>query len=150
MAVHQPIACKAIFVDNKVIISSPCPKTSELSNNVQMTARCKDLESFPTRVYAAGYPAVAAFIASDKDSSTAIYRKYERLSARNLLNLENEVAQLQSEQDQQDAEDQRRAQLGDIEAAECLERWEHVHSSSSGSRQELNTKIRLKLKEYRT
>ena len=114
-----------------------------------MTGRSKDLERFPTKVYDSGYPTVAAFIASDKDSSSAIYRKYERLSARNLLNLENEIAQLQAEQDQQDVEDERRAQLGDIEAAESLERWEYIQSSSNGSRQELATKIRLKLKEYR-
>jgi hypothetical protein len=56
-------------------------------------------------VYVKGYPSLAAFIASDRDKSTAIYRRFDRLSARNLLYLESELQELEERQDALDAED---------------------------------------------
>jgi hypothetical protein len=51
-----------------------------------------------------GYPRYSAFIASDEDKSTTIFRRFERLSARNLLYLESELAELEAEQDRLDEE----------------------------------------------
>ena len=50
-----------------------------------------------------GYPRFAAFISSDEDRSTTIYRRFERLSARNLLYLETELQELEATQDRLDA-----------------------------------------------
>tara|TARA_R110002060_G_scaffold59247_6_gene69119 strand:- start:660 stop:971 length:312 start_codon:yes stop_codon:yes gene_type:complete len=50
-------------------------------------------------IYLKRYPSLAAFIASDKDKSTAIYRRLDRLSARNLLYLHSELPELQARQD---------------------------------------------------
>lgn len=59
--------------------------------------------------YENGYASLASFIASDVDKSTAIYRRFDRLSARNLLFLQSELEELQDLQDQFDAEDSKGA-----------------------------------------
>ena len=55
--------------------------------------------------YAKGYPSLAGFIASDPDKTTSIYRRFDRLAARNLLYLQSELAELEAQQDAFDAED---------------------------------------------
>ena len=52
-----------------------------------------------------GYASLAAFIASDRDRSTSIFRRFDRLSARNLLYLQSELAELEAQQDALDAQD---------------------------------------------
>lgn len=55
--------------------------------------------------YLKGYPSLAAFIASDSYHATAIFRRFHRLSARNLLQLQSDLMKLEAEQDALDAED---------------------------------------------
>ena len=56
-----------------------------------------DVENDAVKIsYLKGYPSLAAFIASDKDKSTVIYRRFDRLSARNLLYLQSELAELEA------------------------------------------------------
>ena len=57
--------------------------------------------------YVRGYCSLAIFIASDCDKSTSIYRRFDRLSARNLLCIESELVKLEAQQDKLDAEDLR-------------------------------------------
>lgn len=52
-----------------------------------------------------GFPQVADKIASDPDKTTMIYRRFDRLSARNLLLLQSELAQLEALQNRYDTED---------------------------------------------
>lgn len=52
-----------------------------------------------------GFPLVADKIASDADKTTTIYRRFDRLSARNLLLLQGELAELETLQNRYDAED---------------------------------------------
>ena len=52
-----------------------------------------------------GYPSLASFVASDKDKSTVIFRRFDRLSARNILYLQSELAELEARQDAYDKED---------------------------------------------
>jgi hypothetical protein len=59
--------------------------------------RAKPWTQFPM-----GYPRFAAFIANDEDKSTMTFRRFQRLSARNLLYLESELADLEEEQDRLD------------------------------------------------
>jgi hypothetical protein len=49
-----------------------------------------------------GYPLFAFRIAEDKDKFTTIYRRFERLAARNLLYFEAELCELEAKQDQLD------------------------------------------------
>ena len=57
----------------------------------------------PWTQYPMGYPRFAAFVANDSDRSTTIFRRFERLSARNLLYLETELSELEAAQDRLDA-----------------------------------------------
>jgi hypothetical protein len=51
-----------------------------------------------------GYPLFAFRIAEDKDKFTTIYRRFERLAARNLLYFEAELCELEATQDRLDKE----------------------------------------------
>jgi hypothetical protein len=99
------------------------------------------------------YPSLAAFIASDRDGSTAIYRRFDRLAARNLLYLQSELVELEAEQDAFDAEDL----YGPMETKESARNWAifakraiEPANEKEKNRMELAMKIRKKIKEYRT
>ena len=99
--------------------------------------------------YVKGYPSLAAFIASDCDKSTAIYRRFDRLSARNLLYLQSELLEL----DALDAEDSR----GLIEDKESSRNWQSLQRKAAEpgntrqkERVEVLKEIRTLMKEYRT
>lgn len=101
--------------------------------------------------YVKGYPSLAAFIASDQDKSTAIYRRFDRLSARNLLYLQSELQELEARQDALDAEDLQ----GDRQAKKSARNWQVLktrakqqNNEKEKERLELVFEIRDKLKEY--
>ncbi|KAF8860881.1 hypothetical protein BDZ45DRAFT_777884 [Acephala macrosclerotiorum] len=77
--------------------------------------------------YPAGYPRFAAFISHGEDSSTTIYRRFQRLSARNLLYLESELAELEAEQDRLDQES---GTHPDLQLA--LSSWKHLNDLTDG------------------
>ncbi|KAJ1326966.1 DUF6594 domain-containing protein [Microdochium nivale] len=68
----------------------------------------------------------AAYIASDPDRETFVFRTFPHLSALNLLNLQEEMSDLEAEIHQT-----------------------HSSSALTRQRQELNSSLRLKIKEYR-
>lgn len=114
---------------------------------------CPDVEDGGIQVHhLKGYPSLAAFIASDKDKSTAIYRRFDRLSARNLLRFQSELAELEAQQDALDEEDFHAT----TEEKGILGSW-IVFSEKAAEpgnirereRMELAREIREKLKEYR-
>ena len=101
--------------------------------------------------YVEGYPSLAAFIASDCDKSTSIYRRFDRLSARNLLYLQSELIELEAQQDQFDAEDLR----GSIEDKKSARSWQSLRQRASTidnvrerDRLRVVKEIREKIKEY--
>lgn len=102
--------------------------------------------------YVSGYPSLAAFIASDPDHSTAIYRRFDRLSARNLLYLQTELAVLEKKQDELDKQD---FHSDDLDVKEKASDWELlIERAESGSDDEAQKRfavaraIREKIKEY--
>ncbi|KAF2496386.1 hypothetical protein BU16DRAFT_509404 [Lophium mytilinum] len=100
--------------------------------------------------YLNGYPSLAHFIASDRDKSTVVFRRFDRLSARNLLCLQSELAELEAKQDAADQADA----LGDIATKQNARNWEQVRQrAKDGGREiervQLAIEIREKLKEYR-
>jgi hypothetical protein len=115
----------------------------------------KDLEhgSVETRcVYIKGYASLAAFIAEDRDKSTAIFRRFDRLSARNLLYLQSELAELEAKQDAFDRED---LKAGTEEKASARSwpvfkrRAEEGNNEREKERMDLVKEIREKIREYR-
>jgi hypothetical protein len=102
-------------------------------------------------VYVKGYPSLAAFIASDRDKSTAIYRRFDRLSARNLLYLQSELQELEERQDAFDAEDLH----GGLQEKKSARNWQALKKKAKQQNNEREKKrldlvfeIRDKLKEY--
>ena len=101
--------------------------------------------------HVAGYASLAEFIASDSDHATAIYRRFDELSARSLLYMQSELAELKAEQEALDNEDWR----GELEDKIRARDWKVLQESAeSGNvkdvrRIELINEIRTKLKEYR-
>ncbi|KAF9693261.1 hypothetical protein EKO04_008661 [Ascochyta lentis] len=95
-----------------------------------------------------GVPSLAAFMASNSNSESFIFKRFDRLAARNLLYLQSELAFLQEELDVLDGADH-----GDVEARKCARSWEdfeRVRESDERQRErwELVVRIRVCLKEY--
>jgi hypothetical protein len=94
-----------------------------------------------------GYPTLAAFIARDQDA--AIYRKYESLSARNLLYLSSEIHELEGQLKVLDEAD---FKSSCFVAEGAARKWEHYSTGKDPGIQahrELQAKVKVKLKEYR-
>jgi len=94
-----------------------------------------------------GYPEFAEFVARDRDA--AIYRKFERLSARNLLYQQSELHDLEKQLENLDREDAK--DLEDEAAQKAAVYWQHFVNDTSEQaqrRRSLQATIKLKLKEY--
>jgi hypothetical protein len=113
----------------------------------------KDLEKDEVEVnHIPGYPSLAAFIASDRDHSAAIYRRFDRLSARNLLYLQAELVILEKKQDELDQHD---LNSDDIDVKGKARNWETLLArAQSGSDDEAKERVQVakairdKIKEY--
>jgi hypothetical protein len=68
-----------------------------------------------------GYPALASWIAQDPDNETFIFRKFDKLAARNILHLQAQLFAIERELEDLD-DDLRRS--NDLEALQSLRRWE--------------------------
>lgn len=103
--------------------------------------------------YIDGFPALAAFIASDPDRSTFIYKRFDRLASRNLLILQSELAEMQSRLDAFDRDDWARYRSrgpGYQAALHDLQSWEAYRATHGPDSERLNlvAEIRRTLKEY--
>jgi hypothetical protein len=110
-------------------------------------------KALATTKYTNGYPSLAAFIASDHDKSTEIYRRFGKLSARNLLYLQSELVELEAKQNAFDEEDVR----GPMDTKACARDWavfaeraKNPANEREKKRMELAMEIRAKIKEYRS
>lgn len=101
-----------------------------------------------------GYPSLAAWIAHDPDSETYIFRKFDRLSARNLLNLQYELIELEAKIDSLDEEMLSAGQINPVEMR-TMRSWKAYerHAQSLTPREkhkkELEDDLKCKIKEYR-
>ncbi len=128
----------------------------DLPDTFHLLLRCvmpKDSEDDAAEIhYVKGYPSLAAFIASDCDKSIAIYRRFDRLAARNLLYLQSELVELEARQDALDAEDLR----GTLEDKKSARDWQTLRrraaepgNTREKERVEVLEEIRKKMKKYR-
>ena len=95
-----------------------------------------------------GYPSFAEFIAKDKDA--AIYRRYESLSARNLLYQQSELHQLEKQAAELD--DQEAREIENENAQQAARYWDFYANDTSGPgcvRRVLQDEIKVKMKAYR-
>jgi hypothetical protein len=98
-----------------------------------------------------GFAAVASKIAHDPDKSTTIYRRFDWLSARNLLFYQAELAELEEVQRRYDEEDRK---ARDETSIECQRDWEKFAKCAEEDgrekrRMDLAMNIRIKLEKYR-
>jgi hypothetical protein len=68
-----------------------------------------------------GYPALATWIGGDPDGETLVFRRFRRLSARNLLHMQSQLIQLEQEIDGLDMQARTSA---DLDARQASRRWE--------------------------
>lgn len=97
----------------------------------------------------AGYPTYATFIARDKDAAT--YRRFESLSARNLLYLQSELNEIHARVEALDREDAK--DIGNENAQKAARLWDHFvndDDEDARARRELWGMVRIKIREYRT
>ena len=97
-----------------------------------------------------GYPSFANFIAADADA--AIYRKYERLSARHLLYLQSELHELEGQLEELDFKDVKDGDTVGPEAKKLARLWPHFSQGNSEKalqHRKLQNSIGHKLKAYR-
>ena len=99
-----------------------------------------------------GYASVANFIASDKEHSTSIYRRYKQLAARNILYLQSELRILELRQEELDREDAGGKNIDDLDMAMDIEvlteRALNSDDRKARERVKLSKEIGEKLKEY--
>ncbi|KAI0855357.1 hypothetical protein F4860DRAFT_519960 [Xylaria cubensis] len=100
-----------------------------------------------------GYAAVAGWIALDPDNETFVFRKFDKLAARNLLCMQSELLSIEKELTVFDSQDAQEAQ-DDLRAKDTARTWETLINRSStghdGSRRrlELLDRLRSKIREY--
>lgn len=68
-----------------------------------------------------GYPALSRWIGRDPDGETLVFRRFGKLSARNLLHLQSQLIQLEQKIDNLD--DEARGST-DLDARQASRRWE--------------------------
>lgn len=89
-----------------------------------------------------GYATVASAIAQDPDKETYIFRRFDILTARNLLNLQGELIALQSELQELDAE---AASNPDVAVQLSMRSWKGLEASAQDSQTPNGTRKQRRL-----
>lgn len=112
----------------------------------------EDIELATTQAeYPNGFASVANFIAQDKDKTSTIFRRFDRLAARNLLYLQSRLQSLEAIQDELDNQD---LQSSDFCAKRAATSWEDFESLAKTrererKRMELAQELERVMKKYR-
>lgn len=108
-------------------------------------------EGYTSITYVKGYPSLSSLIASDYDHSTFISKRFDRISARNLLYLQSELAELEAQQDGFDREDfkSRDESAGRRDWKTFKSRSNDASFPKEKARMDLMMKIRGTIKEYK-
>jgi hypothetical protein len=99
-----------------------------------------------------GYPSLAAWIAHDHDNESFVFRKFDKLSARNLLNLQSQLISIESQIDRLDDTMRR---TNDPEVLVSLVRWETYEERARDKKNiehekwQLEIELKNIIKEYR-
>ena len=107
-----------------------------------------ELHSSAERRRLEGYPSFAEFIAKDKDA--AIYRRFESLSARNLLYQQSELHHLENKAAELDQEEAK--EIENENAQQAARYWSYYANDTSEPgcvRRALQDEIKVKIKAYR-
>lgn len=113
----------------------------------------KGYDSESTIHLLSGFPSLAAFIASDRDRTTLIYKRFDELAARNLLYLQSQLAELHAKQRAFDQEDR----IADMPTKQCARNFADFETAAlqpdenlrQKERWQLVKQVRETMKEYR-
>jgi hypothetical protein len=100
-----------------------------------------------------GFPSLSAFMSSNSNSESFIFKRFDKLAARNLLYLQSELAYLQQRLEKFDEKDaQPRSGLEDRRCARSWDDFEDMKDTSPKQKErwDLMHRIRETLREYRT
>ena len=117
-----------------------------------MSGSSEDIElAASEKEYPNGFASVAAFIAKDADNTSTIYRRFDRLAARNLLYLQSRLQKLEVVQDELDDKCLGTNDEGSKRAATSWEDFESLAQAegSEKERMEVAGEIERALKTYR-
>ena len=89
--------------------------------------------------YPNGFASLAAFIASDPDSTSAIFRRFQRLATRNLLHLQSRLQKLEADMDELDGQV---LHTGDKDSRKAATSWEDLELLAQ-SRESEQTRMRM-------
>lgn len=96
-----------------------------------------DKEKGQAYSYISGFGSLADFMSSDEDHSTAVYRRFDRLAARDLLYYQSELARLEALQDEYDIEDAKDALGPDPDYGRDIRSyardWEKLRRAAEGA-----------------
>lgn len=102
------------------------------------------------QVLPSGYASFADLLASDDDDDLQVYRKFRRLSARNLLYLQSELRALEDDLHMIDQQDLREEQAGGLKTtAQCFDTLQHDSSPNSLDRLRKIMRVREVMRDYR-
>lgn len=97
-----------------------------------------------------GYPALAEWVARDPDHETFVFRRFDRLAARNLLNLQSELVAIEDKLDRMDEDSRLRRDVGlrcwETFAEEVEDQDNHGHAKE---RRRLYDELERRVKDYR-
>lgn len=117
-----------------------------------MSSLPEDVElATPENEFANGYASVANFIAKDQDRTSTIYRRFDRVAARNLLYLQSKLQQLEATQDDFDDQDLHSNDKDSKKAATSWEDFENLANfrDREKKRMEVAEEIQKTIKTYR-
>jgi len=106
----------------------------------------------PWEQYPDGYSKFATFLTTDPDKSTTIFRRFDRINARNLLVFESEIAELEARLDRIEMEGGDRDFLASERSWEMLNYQATIEKGKIGDEAQkivhITMELRAKLKEY--
>ena len=117
-----------------------------------MSFSSEDIElASQKKEYPNGFASVAAFIARDPDNTTTIFRRFDRIAARNLLHLQSKLQKLEAELDKLDAEVLHTAEENSKRAATSWEDFETLAKTEENERRRMETAEEMEkaVKAYR-
>lgn len=112
----------------------------------------EDVELATTQVeYPNGFASVADFIVQDKDKTSSIFRRFDRLATRNLLYLQSRLQSLEAFQDELDNQDLQSIDLCAKKAATSWEDFESLAKTRERERirMEFAQELERVIKKYR-
>jgi hypothetical protein len=131
-----------------IMISQPCRQITD--NDIFEALIKADMELIEMGSRRDGYPALAEWVARDPDHETFIFRRFDRLAARNLLNMQSELVEIEDKLNRIDQD----SRLGLDAGLMCWETFieeieDQDNQGYAKERKRLYDRLERRVKDYR-